>query len=452
MEDLTGLELGQYRIVAPLGEGGMAAVFKAYQPSMDRHVALKILPRQLASEPGFAARFGQEARLVAKLEHPNIVPVHDFGESKGYTFLVMRFVGSGTLADLLEKSRLPLDQVVRFVTQIGEALHYAHRQGVVHRDVKPSNVLMDPSGNCLLSDFGLARMVESSLHLTRTGGVLGTPAYMSPEQGLGEKLDARTDIYSLGVMLYEMATYRLPFVAETPVALMMKHLRDPLPLPRTLNPSLPESVERVILRSLAKNPNDRFGTAQAMVDALRGAPAATGEAGTLTTRSRPAEPAVPRRGEERPRPSEEPAAEADVALLQRHRYSKVQRTRESTFLLVALGLITPGGLMAPWALAHPEPNAQPPAVLPISMLILYVLFGVAAVRQWRKARRMEAQLRLDAARDGNHYCCRCGEPMRDYSWIHYVLCLLLPWGLIALAFKLRKCRQCGRPYPSRERA
>lgn len=270
MEDLTGKQLGPYQIVAPLGEGGMAAVYKAYQPGMDRYVALKILPRKLAEDPQFVGRFKHEAQILAKLQHPHILPVFDFGEADGYTYIVMPFVESGTLAGLLRGQPLPVKQIRSIISQIGGALNYAHSHGLVHRDVKPSNVLIDETGNCLLTDFGIAKMVEGTAKFTSTGAVIGTPAYMSPEQGRGEKLDGRSDIYSLGIILYEMATGRVPFHAETPVAIIFKHISDPLPLPRATNPALPELVERVILKALAKSAEDRFQTAGEMVEALEG--------------------------------------------------------------------------------------------------------------------------------------------------------------------------------------
>jgi len=274
MEDLSGRQLGPYRVLAPLGEGGMAAVYKAYQPGMERLVALKILPRHFASDPEFVGRFRQEARVIASLQHPHVLPVHDFGEADSYTYIVMPFVEAGTLANLLRGQPLPVDQIRNIISQVGDALDYAHSHGVVHRDVKPSNVLIDERGNCLLTDFGVAKIVEGSAQFTRTGAIIGTPAYMSPEQGLAQKLDSRSDIYALGVMLYEMATGDVPFSAETPMAIVMKHINAPLPLPHNLNPALPEPIERVILKSLAKNPDDRFQTAQAMVEALNAASAA----------------------------------------------------------------------------------------------------------------------------------------------------------------------------------
>jgi serine/threonine protein kinase len=271
MEDLTGKQLGQYRVVEPLGEGGMAAVYKAYQPVMDRYVALKILPRHFASDPEFVGRFEQEAKVIAKLQHVYILPVHDFGEAEGYTYIVMPYVETGTLADMLESRPLPLPKIRKFATQVGAALGYAHSRDIVHRDVKPSNILIDEQENCLLTDFGIAKIVEGTSRFTQTGATIGTPAYMAPEQILGEKLDGRSDIYSLGIVLFEMATGRQPYRAETPPAIFVKHLHDPLPLPRTENPDLPESVERVILKSLAKDRGDRYPSASDFVQAIQAA-------------------------------------------------------------------------------------------------------------------------------------------------------------------------------------
>jgi serine/threonine protein kinase len=271
MEDLTGKQFGHYEIVAPLGEGGMAAVYRAYQPSMDRHVAIKVLPRNMASSEEFIARFRREAKLLAQLQHAHILPVFDYGEEGGYPYIVMPFVPSGTLADTLVKKRLTLSQVRRIVTQIGDALSYAHARGMIHRDIKPSNILIDERGNCLLTDFGLARMVEASTKLTFSGAVMGTPAYMSPEQGAGSDIDHRSDIYSLAIILYEMVTGRVPYTAETPVAIVFKHIQDPLPSARNLNPELPDAVEEVLQKALAKSPDNRFQSAEDFVLAIQAA-------------------------------------------------------------------------------------------------------------------------------------------------------------------------------------
>ncbi len=268
MFDLIGKTIGPYRVIEQIGVGGMATVYKAYQPSMDRYVAIKILPHYLSQDAEFVKRFQREARAIAKLEHAHILPVHDYGEYEGIAYIVMRYVEAGTLKERMARGQLPLDEIDRLVGQIGGALDYAHRLGVIHRDIKPGNVLLDTQGDTYLSDFGLARMMEVTQQLTGSGVGVGTPAYMSPEQGQGVKVDHRSDIYSLGVILYEMVTGRVPYEAETPMAVMIKHITDPLPLPRTVKPDVPEPIERVILRALAKNPADRFQTAGDMVQAL----------------------------------------------------------------------------------------------------------------------------------------------------------------------------------------
>jgi serine/threonine protein kinase len=284
MEDLTGRQLGSYRIVAPLGEGGMAAVYKAYQPAMDRYVAVKVLPRRLAGDPQFTARFQREAKILAKLLHPNILQVFDYGQAEGFSYIVMPLVPGGTLKDSLVGKPLPLSRVLKIMTQIASALDFAHARKIVHRDVKPSNILIDESDNCLLTDFGLARMLEPVHQITATGVGIGTPDYMSPEQGLGERLDNRSDIYSLGVVLYELLTGQVPYHAETPMAVILKHIHDPLPIPRSVNPAIPESVELVVLKAMAKAPRERFQTAgellSALSHAMRDLPDATPRSGT----------------------------------------------------------------------------------------------------------------------------------------------------------------------------
>src|SRR5512136_2944521 len=282
MAEFIGQMIGPYRIIEQIGLGGMATVYKAYQASMDRYVAVKVLPRQFAEDPSFVGRFEQEARTIAKLEHPHILPVHDYGEQEGVTYLVMRFVGGGTLKDLITgRGPLSSDEMLRIMEQVGGALGYAHSQGVIHRDINPSNVLIDSRGDCFLTDFGIARLVAGATEFTATGRVVGTPAYMAPEQGMGEKADARSDIYALGVILYEMATGRVPYEAETPLAVLMKHAGAPLLPPRQIRSDLPESMERVILKALSKAPDDRFQRIEDLLAALRqtGKPSPAAEAG-----------------------------------------------------------------------------------------------------------------------------------------------------------------------------
>jgi hypothetical protein len=272
--------LKKYQIVEQVGKGGMATVFKAFQPGLDRYVAVKVLPAYYAHEEGFEERFTREAKAIARLDDPNILPVYDFGQDDGLSYIVMKYVSGGTLKDRLGRP-LASKEALAILKQIAGALDHAHDVGILHRDVKPGNILIDEKGWVYLSDFGLAKMVEGSVQLTGTGTGVGTPAYMSPEQGQGLSVDERTDVYSLGVILYEMLTGRVPYEAETPMAVVVKHISSPLPLPRSVNPNIPESVERVILKALAKDPDDRFSRAGDLVIALETAIAGTEEEHTL---------------------------------------------------------------------------------------------------------------------------------------------------------------------------
>jgi len=277
--DMIGRTLGQYTIVEKLGQGGMAEVFKAYQPALDRYVAIKILHSMVAMDEQFLARFQHEARAVAKLRHGNIVQVYDFGSEDNVYYMVMEFIDGQTLKARLRELKdagqtMSLDETRRIIQAVASALDYAHKRGMVHRDVKPANILLTSEGEAVLSDFGIARMVEGT-RFTMTG-VVGTPDYMSPEQGQGLEIDHRSDIYSLGVVLYEMLTGQTPFTADTPLAVIFKHVQDPLPLPRAINPDIPEAVERVILKALAKRPEDRFQSTEQMAKALADACAGRG--------------------------------------------------------------------------------------------------------------------------------------------------------------------------------
>jgi serine/threonine protein kinase len=270
MEDLTGKQFGAYEIVAPLGEGGMGAVYKAYQPAMERFVAVKVLSRTLAESKEFTNRFQREAIMLAQLQHPHILPVFDYGQKDGYSSIVMPFLQNGTLAELLHARRRTLSEIHQIMTQVGGALGYAHARGMIHRDVKPSNVLIDEQGNCLLTDFGLARMIQaSSDRLTSAGTIMGTPAYMSPEQGKGDSVDGRTDLYALGVIFYEMLTGQVPYQDPLPMMVVIKHIRDPLPSARELAPELTDAIERVVIKSLAKEPAERYQTAEDLVQAVK---------------------------------------------------------------------------------------------------------------------------------------------------------------------------------------
>jgi hypothetical protein len=314
MDELIGRVIGKYRIEVFLGGGGQAKVYKAYHPALDTYVAIKVLPPYFAAEEGFVERFKQEARVIARLRHPNIVTVYDFGEEQGLIYIIMDYVTGGTLASRLGRP-LPLDTTFHIVEQIGWALDCAHSQGVVHRDVKPSNVLMAREDWVLLSDFGIARVMETTVRLTRTGVGIGTPEYMSPEQGQGLAVDGRSDLYSLGILLYEMLTGCVPFKAETPFGTVLKHVTESPPPPRVHNPNIPEAVEAVIVKALAKQPEERYQSAGEMLQALHGAltptPALPRQQGRGIT---PTQTIVPVRREPTPVPAAPPVARPRLAL------------------------------------------------------------------------------------------------------------------------------------------
>jgi len=268
---MVGRFLGQYELLELIGKGGMARVYKSFQPELERYVAVKLLHPSVASDEEFLARFRREARAAASLRHPHIVQIFDFGHQGELYYMVMEFIDGPTLREELQRLKasnetLPFSEVRRIVGEIAEALDYAHGKGIVHRDVKPANILFTPEGQTVLSDFGLAFMIESPRQ-TITGFV-GTPEYMAPEQGQGLAVDSRTDVYSLGVVLYEMLTGQVPFIAETPLGIVMKHISAPLPPPRSVNPNIPESVERVLFKAMSKDPRNRYHQAGELSRAL----------------------------------------------------------------------------------------------------------------------------------------------------------------------------------------
>jgi serine/threonine protein kinase len=267
-----GQNLGAYRVLAQLGQGGMATVYKAYHPKLDRYVAIKMVHQAFLEDPAFVTRFEREAQIVASLDHPHIVPVFDFAEHNGQPYLVMKYIEGSTLKAQLSKGALPLERIIPLMTDIADALDYAHKRGVLHRDIKPSNIVIDTNNVAYITDFGLARIAETGESTLSQDVLLGTPHYISPEQAMGRRdLDARTDLYSLGVVLYELVVGRVPFSADTPYAIIHDHIYRALPLPSKVNPDIPAQVETVLLKALAKDPADRYQSAAEMVQAFTSA-------------------------------------------------------------------------------------------------------------------------------------------------------------------------------------
>jgi serine/threonine protein kinase len=272
---------GRYELTHLIARGGMAQVYRAVDRQLDRPVALKILFPELSVDKTFVERFRREAQAAANLSHPNIVPVFDWGEDDGVYFIVMEYVeGRALSAVLRDPQKLPPNQIAQIGAGVAAALAFAHRHGVIHRDVKPGNVLITPDGEVKVTDFGIARAVNTEESLTQTGAVMGTAAYFSPEQAEGKSVDARSDIYSLGVVLYEMAVGRPPFTGDSPVAVASKHVRDHPVLPRVANPAVPVALEAVIMKAMAKDPASRYASAEELrADLLRFAEGRPVEAG-----------------------------------------------------------------------------------------------------------------------------------------------------------------------------
>lgn len=294
MSFTIGENVGPYRVVEQLGQGGMATVFKAYHAGLDRYVAIKVLHPAFKEDANFLARFQREARVVAKLEHPNIVPVYDFAEHNGAPYLVMKFIEGETLKARLQRERLSLKETLGVLEAVGGGLDYAHKQGILHRDIKSSNIMLAADGGTYLADFGLARIASAGESTLSMDSMVGTPHYMSPEQARGVKdLDAGTDIYSLGVVLYELVVGRLPYSADTPFAIIHDHIFTPLPMPRAVNVNVPEVVERVLLKALAKDRADRFTDVASMVNAFRMAVSGVDSGVVALPAGLPVSPAAP---------------------------------------------------------------------------------------------------------------------------------------------------------------
>ena len=271
------MNIGRYEIVQELGQGGMAMVYLARDPLIKRQVAVKVLPRQFTFDPQFRARFQREAEVIATLEHASIVPVYDFGEYEDQPYIVMRYMSGGTLEDLLARGPLSIPEIATLYQRIGAAVDYAHSRGVIHRDIKPGNILFDAQGTPALSDFGIAKIAEATAAFTGTG-IIGTPAYMSLEQAQGEKaIDGRSDVYSLGVVLFQALSGELPYKADTPMGVAVAHITEPVPSLLGRRPDLPPSFEPVIRKALDKDPVRRYQTAGALAEAIQAASMGLGD-------------------------------------------------------------------------------------------------------------------------------------------------------------------------------
>ncbi|MEN9935255.1 MAG: hypothetical protein RLZZ387_1834 [Chloroflexota bacterium] len=353
IDTLVNTQLGPYLLEQVIGRGGAATVYRARQTSLGRDVAVKVLRRD--ADPQFAARFAREARAIAALQHPNILPVYDFGEHGDLQYLVMRYVEGGrTLRDALAAGPLDPADALRLMVRLLDALGESHARGVVHRDIKPGNVLLPAPDWPLLADFGIARLGTDTRQLTIAGQAIGTPDYMSPEQATGRPVDARSDIYSAGVMLYEMLAGQVPFRGESAIAVVAQHVNQPPPPPRLLNPDLPPAIEAPLLRALAKDPAERFQTAAEMAAALQSALSAIHSSGVPPGAPVPHETtATPTRRPVSPRPgpsSQHPRRLPPIPLL------------VGLALLVAIGA---GLALAPgWGTGSGSAVTDPPAAQP----------------------------------------------------------------------------------------
>lgn len=262
-------KIGRYQIKCELGRGGMATVFQAYDPSFERDVAVKVLPPNFLNEPQLRIRFEREAKMIASLEHPAIVPVYDFGEQDGQPYIVMRYMAGGSMADRLKRGAIVLEETASIISRLAPALDAAHSRGIVHRDIKPGNVLFDQYGNAFLSDFGIARLGEAGGTTITGESILGTPAYMSPEQIQADKaIDGRSDIYAMGVLIFQMLTGQAPYQADTPAKVMLMHILEPVPNILNRKADLPSGCETIIAQAMAKKPEDRFKSTAELASAM----------------------------------------------------------------------------------------------------------------------------------------------------------------------------------------
>ena len=262
------VKIGRYEIKSELGRGGMATVYHAYDPSFDREVAIKVLPIEYLHDPNFQDRFKREIKIIAALEHPSIVPVHDVGEDEGIPYFVMRYMPGGSLTNQIDRGIFSMTDAARIVEKLASALAYAHKKGIIHRDLKPDNILFDSNGEPFISDFGVASFATGPTDLTGNSAI-GTPAYMSPEQAQGDKVDSRSDIYGLGVIIFHMLSGQQPYKADTPMGVAVKQITEPVPEILKVNPRLPKDTDTIIKTAMAKNKEDRYPTTIELAQALQ---------------------------------------------------------------------------------------------------------------------------------------------------------------------------------------
>ncbi|MEA3340525.1 MAG: FHA domain-containing serine/threonine-protein kinase [Chloroflexota bacterium] len=278
MSNWIGQTIGGYQIAEEIGRGGVATVYRAYQHQLERWVAIKIMQATEASGQSFLARFRREAKAIAALRHPNILTIYDYGEEGGTAYFVMEYVAGGTLKDHLTAQLMEWPDAATLILPVGRALAYAHSEGIVHRDVKPANILLARPDWPLLADFGLVKLLDRQRGITQPGVSIGTPSYFSPEQAAGDEVDHRTDIYGLAIVLYELLTGRLPFEADSPIEMMLRRLREAPLSPRQLNSRITPQLEGMIMRALSRNPEARYPTMEALLHDLSRLPGATGRA------------------------------------------------------------------------------------------------------------------------------------------------------------------------------
>ncbi|MCA9932576.1 MAG: protein kinase [Ardenticatenaceae bacterium] len=322
--------IGRYIIKDVIGQGGMGAVYLGYDPQIERNVAVKILPRELLHDPMFQMRFEREAKAIAVLDHPAVVPVHDFGKDQDQPYIVMRYMSGGTLSKRLKGRPMSMTETLQILRRIGPALDEAHKLGIFHRDIKPSNILFDKYGHAYLSDFGMVRL-DAPSELTGSHAAVGTPGYMSPEQIRGLEIDGRSDLYGLGVVLFEMMTGKRPYRAETPAMMIVKQITDPVPRIRQINNNLPREYDVIIHRLMAKEPNDRPKTAAQVIKMLSSA---------MSAINNPEQP-LPRFTDSQPENSTPPATEI-VRAISKPPFQAPPETKS----LAVFGLRTPEEIAA----------------------------------------------------------------------------------------------------------